>query len=371
MSKRPSSEELAEQVRSGQAWREFCRLLEQAGEAVLAPGNPDNLLDRAEGYRMLTRLLRYALEAYLEHGDPLHPELAVVISDTIKIAAENPDNLYHGAAIAGHYDYRVWGTRGAARRLTFNTFRAGGFGGGGQGVGTTLHDEDLRVAPDGTFELVLSQREHPGNWLRLYPNTSGLSIRETFIDKKTDQHAELHIERLGADRTPPPPLDAAHLHRALIRSAHYMRAVTEMMADWSRRQAVQPNVFVDVETDDTRLWKDTQIKYHQAYFALGAEEALVVEFTPPACAYWMIVLHNYWTETLDYRHHQITLNSGSAQVQADGSVRCVIAHRDPGIPNWLDTAGHARGTVGVRWVGPAIVDVTPSARLVRISEIGT
>ena len=52
----------------------------------------------------------------------------------------------------------------------------------------------------------------------------------------------------------------------------------------------------------------------------------------------------------------------------DGSVRFVIAHRDPGVPNWLDTAGHQRGTVGVRWVGPDVVDVLPTTSVVELSS---
>ena len=39
------------------------------------------------------------------------------------------------------------------------------------------------------------------------------------------------------------------------------------------------------------------------------------------------------------------------------------------MPNWLDTAGHRRGTVGVRWVGPDVVDVLPSTRVVQLSEL--
>ena len=50
-------------------------------------------------------------------------------------------------------------------------------------------------------------------------------------------------------------------------------------------------------------------------------------------------------------------------------MRFVIAHRDPGVPNWLDTAGHRRGTVGVRWVGPDVVDVLPSTRVVPLSSL--
>ena len=36
---------------------------------------------------------------------------------------------------------------------------------------------------------------------------------------------------------------------------------------------------------------------------------------------------------------------------ADGSVRLALAHLDPGHPNWLETAGHARGTMCLRFVG--------------------
>ena len=28
----------------------------------------------------------------------------------------------------------------------------------------------------------------------------------------------------------------------------------------------------------------------------------------------------------------------------------MVAHRDPGVPNWLDTLGHERGVMIIRWV---------------------
>ena len=34
----------------------------------------------------------------------------------------------------------------------------------------------------------------------------------------------------------------------------------------------------------------------------------------------------------------------------DGRVRVVVAHEDPGLPNWLETAGHDRGTMCWRWI---------------------
>jgi len=361
--------EAVQKVVSGEAWREFCHLMAEAGEAVMAEGNPDDPLDRAEGFRMLTRLMRGALESNLEWNDPLHPKLICVCHETIKIVAENPDNLYLGSSIDGAHDYRIHGTRGEARWISFNTFGGGGFGSGGRGTGTTLHEEQLEVAPDGTFEVVLSQREHAGNWLRLEPDSRSVTIRQTFTDKANQQPADLTLERLDADASPPPPLDPEHLVRALQITGHYVRAVTDIGASWARRQAEFPNVFADAQDEYTAKFADPQITYHQAYFDLAPDEALVVDLQPPECDYWMIALHNHWMETLDYRYHRITLNNGSAAAGPDGSVRCVVAHRDPGVPNWLDTAGHQRGTVGVRWVGHEVEDSQPVATLVPLGEL--
>jgi len=36
-------------------------------------------------------------------------------------------------------------------------------------------------------------------------------------------------------------------------------------------------------------------------------------------------------------------------VDPDGVIRLVVAHRDPGVPNWLDTTGHAQGFLSPRW----------------------
>jgi hypothetical protein len=363
--------EAEERVLSGAVWREFCRGLESAGEAILAPGNPEDPFERAEGYRMLTRLLRGALEAQLEHATPTHPQLICTCHETIKIVAENPDNLYLGASIDGSLDYRIRGTRGEARWISFNTFAGGGFGGGGgRGTGTTLHEHQIEFRPDGSFELVLSQRPHPGNWLRLEPDTRSLTIRQTFLDKRRERPAELAIERIGADGAPPPPLDPSRLERALRGALGYVRNVTEIGAGWTRRQAAHPNVFANVQTDDTFKFKDPQITWNQAYFELGPDEVLWVEFRPPRCDYWMIALHNFWTETLDYRHHPITLNNRSAKLDADGVARFPIAARDPGHPNWLDPAGHRRGIVGVRWVGEDVENVVPGTRLQKPGRLG-
>ncbi len=362
-------DEITQKVVDGTAWREFCDLLADAGTTILAEGNPDDPLDRAEGFRMLTRLLRGALESKLEYGQGSHPALICTCHETIKIVGENPDNHYLGSSLDGKYDYRIWGTRGDARWISFNLFSGAGFGGGGPGTGATMHEEQMHIEPDGTFELIISPREHPGNWLRSEADTRSLAIRQTFLDKAHQTHAELHIERIDDQVTATEPLTAEQLYLSLIYAGLYVKGVADIGSQWARRQAQWPNVFTDeAELAETDKFKDPQIKWHQAYFELDDDQALVVEVTPPACDYWMIALHNHWMETLDYVNHQATLNCHTSVVDDDGRVRWVIAHRDPGVPNWLDTAGHRRGTVGVRWVGPDVIDVLPSTRVVPLDS---
>jgi hypothetical protein len=195
-------------------------------------------------------------------------------------------------------------------------------------------------------------------------------VRQTFLDKRHQRHAELRIERIDDDGTTHDPLQPQELYDSLIYAGYYVKGVAQVGAQWATRQSKWPNVFTDeAQLPDTNKFKDPQINWHQAYFDLAEDEALVVEVTPPECEYWMIALHNHWMETLDYVHHQSTLNCHSAQLEPDGSVRFVVSHIDPGVPNWLDTTGHQRGTVGVRWVGPDVVDVLPATRVVTLDSL--
>ena len=92
------------------------------------------------------------------------------------------------------------------------------------------------------------------------------------------------------------------------------------------------------------------IAYYHGYFELADDEALVIDVTPPDCDYWNFQLNNHWMESLDYRYFPITVNKASAKLRDDGSLRIVVSARDPGKDNWIDTCGHARGTMCLRWV---------------------
>jgi hypothetical protein len=182
-------------------------------------------------------------------------------------------------------------------------------------------------------------------------------VRQTFADRESERASELSIERLDPGERCE-PLAPERVGFALSATPALVRALVEMALSWS--------AFVDVMPAAAAIFRDPEIQFHVAYFELAPDEALVVEARPPACDYWMFVLSNHWLETLDYTRHRITLNNHSAVLEPDGTVKVVVAGRDPGHPNWLDTAGHARGTIGVRWVGKGVAAVVPSARVVRL-----
>jgi hypothetical protein len=356
---------MREAVLSGAAWDQFCDALKEVGKLVLDARAPSDPLDRAEGYRFLMRLVRYGFESFLEYNDPLFPQLHRGSHETIKIIHENPDNLYLGARIDGRSAYRVYGRLGTASWMSFNV-HAGAFGSGGRGTAEAIDARSLEVGPDRSFELFLGGDRRGPNWLPLPPDAGSLIVRQTFADRASERPAQLAIERLGAVG-PPEPLAPEQVGFALSATPAMMRALVGMALSWSDDLAQAKNRFAAVMPAAAAIFRDPDIGFHVAYFELAPDEALVVEVRPPACDYWMFVLSNHWLETLDYTRHRVTLNHHSAVLEPDGSLRVIAAARDPGHPNWLDTAGHARGTLGLRWVGKGVQDVVPSSRVERLA----
>ncbi len=360
----------AERLFDGAIWEEFCDTLKRAGAVIRRERSPKDPLDQAEGYRYLSRLLRLALEKFVEHNDPAAPRFYRLSHETAKIGCDNPDSYYQNAAISGQYEYRLWGTRGTVSYLGFGTYY-GHYGSGGRsGCSGYLEAGDLQMDADGRFEIILSCREHPGNWLRMEPDTSMLIVRQNFLDRTDEQLAELHIERLGA-AGPPAPLTPAHVAAGLIDAAHFVVGTAALFTDWAEGFTRRPNELLPLDPTLTGgAHGDPNIVYYMGYWELRPDEALLIDAMPPECEYWNFQLNNYWMESLDYRYHTIHYNKVTTQYRPDGSFRLVVAHADPGVPNWVDTAGHRRGTMGLRWV-KAASHPTPSTRVVKVADLAS
>ena len=228
-----------ERIRSvveGRVWEEFCDALRSAGRVVLDAA-PADALDRAEGLRYVGRLATHALRSFLEESDPAHPRLS---ASTPKIGGDNPDYAYTNCVVSGRFEYRLRGERGDAHRIGFGTYHGGlGTPEGLQASGY-LTDADLAVEPDGRFELLLSARPQPGNWLPMRPETNQLTIRQTLLDRRRERPARFEIERQGRAE-PPAPLDPAAFAASLGRAQGFVEGVTRQFVGWSRSFAARPN----------------------------------------------------------------------------------------------------------------------------------
>ncbi|MGH8541319.1 MAG: DUF1214 domain-containing protein [Stenotrophobium sp.] len=360
-------------VVSGQVWDEFCDALKRAGQQVLRPEAPGDALDRAEGFRYLSRLLRIGLEMHLEFADPDFPGFFAPSHETGKIGADNPDNLYLMGRLNGRHDYVIRGERGTVPYLSFGT-QKGGYETNGRMEQTGFIDAStLQIGADGQFEIVLSQQPHPGNWLKLEPESNAVIVRQTFLDRKRERPAQVRIERLGADAKPA-PLSAAKLQAGLTNAARFVEGTSKLFSDWAQGYQKHANQLPPADQVlCQRVGGDPNIFYYHSYWKLAPDEALLIHIARiPECRFWNLQINNYWMESLDYRYHRICFNKHSATLDTDGGASFVLAHRKPdfpgGHPNWLETAGHDKGTMCLRWVG-ANKHVHPTARVVKHSEI--
>jgi hypothetical protein len=355
-------------VLSGQVWNEFCDRLKAAGQVILRPEAPATELDRAEGWRYLTRLLRVGLEMMLEHSDPDFPVFYAASHTTAKIGADNPDNMYLNATITGDREYRIRGTRGSVAYLSFGS-KANRYAIDGTMASTgEIESPALRCAADGSFEVTASARPQVGNWLPLAPDSSMLLVRQTFLDRAREVPATLSIECLGRPKYPA-PLSAARLARSLASATAFVHGTARTFADWAQLFRAQPNTLATV--DQAMFWKaggDPRIFYLHGYWQLAPDEALVIETPVPECDIWNIQLDNYWMESLDYRYLPVTVNKHTARYNADGSVTCVVAATDPGVGNFLCTDGHQSGTLLLRWTG-ATNHPVPACRVVKLAQL--
>jgi hypothetical protein len=361
----------AKRVVTGKSWDEFCDQLKAAGAALMYPGAPADPFQQAEGLRYLTRLTRGGLEAYVEYSDPAFPVLRRMVHETVKMGADNPDNYYFNAQISGNYEYRITGKRNTVHYLGFFT-QNGNYGTTGNlsPCGKLEHTE-LELMPDGSFEIILSKTKKGSNWLKIEDETSLLIVRQTFSNRLAEVPAELHIENLDG-RKAPAPVTPARIDEGLKTASLFIAGAPLLFARWAKgfqRHTNQLPLF-DPGTSN-EAGGDPAIFYYHSHWKLAPDETLVIDVKPPACDSWNFQLDNYWMESLDYRYFHVCINKTAAVINKDGSVTVVVSHSDPGVPNWIETAGHNEGTMCWRWyrLNAGEQPVTPSCRVIKLTEL--
>ena len=329
---------------SGQAWNHLLDTLKRTGEVVLSDSVPHDPVDMASGFRHLLVLLGVGIDELLRRGLDQVPAVKPSGMDAAyKWGMECPDCIYVGSALKGGSTYRLWGNRGSARYVGLQVMA---------GMGSTANAliDEFELGPDGEFEIILSAEPHEGNWLPLDENATMLVVRHFFYDWEHEVPVTMSIEPLSGPtdlEERPPEEPKAAMARQVIALGDFVEENLNFFLGFSNPEA--PNTFLP-PLDGTAMGAAAENRPVIGSWKLAPDEALIIEVTPPEGLYWSYSLGNIWWETIDYGNHQSSLNGYQAVVDDDGKVRVVVAHQDPGVANWLDTAGHSEGPIILRCV---------------------
>lgn len=364
---RPHEGPSADDVQALRAsWDAWCTSLAETGRRVLDGELAEAADSRelAEALRATMRMAAMAVQQRLDFNDPDFPRFFRALDDRAPYAGPDAHITYLSAAVRGDATYRISGHH-HDRQMNLGR----------------LWSADLETDDEGRFEIIASADELPGNWVALdpavvdptavpdlYPMAAGgLTGRFYVWDPDDVRPIEIAIERIDDGRPEmPEPLTVDRL-------AGQIDAVTRLtgpMVEWWLRRAErireehEPNVVgpPGVRPPGVPTFQPppgSPLNYGVCCWELADDEVLVIDTALPDAEYWSFQAYDPWWESPDVQFRQTSIGHTSAFVDADGRFRAVVAHRDPGVPNWLDTAGARRGFVFYRWLRPAGAMPTP------------
>ena len=349
-------------------WQQFCRRIGDAGAAALSDPMAADSSDQAEGLRCLSRQLVFALQDAMEFRDPDFPAFHRYDDDVTKWGGPNADNNYLRCAIdpAGLYRLTadVTGCREAILSLSEGDMQLEKYG-----IFSEHALRDLEI-DDGRLEVMISPERPDGarNWMATDPAVRQMFIRVYVCDWAADPVPQFYIERIdGADQRPA-PLTVDGVGAALDEAASWVEASVPY---WMRFIARSRQFNGDNHLAPPRAARGgaDNIAYGGGFWNLGPDEAWLIEFEPPQAFGWSVQTQTWpWFESGDFAHAQTSLNEVQAHTDDDTRVRVVVSHRDPGVPNWIDTEGRPVGMFVFRWIGSATMPV-PEATVIALTEL--
>jgi len=333
---------------SDDAFQGFLDALDQSRQLILEQTEDvGDGTDRAEGLRHLVRLIEMQNARTTDEHDPAHPYIIRCPTVSCRVGFDNPDFTYVSIPnISPEYTYRVFGKRGTVPYISMQVFD-NPFGGD-----VFMTSEELVVEPDGSYEIILSatEPEDASNWMELTPTADFFILRNGFYDWNNEVEASVQVEVIAGPMSGSVPVLTPD------------EFVDEMAALSQRLRSIPTSIFNarntwplnDLNEPDPAAFGIPGAGVPSAVssagrYELGPDEALIIETPVPNVVHGGIQIGNYWVESIDYASRQTSLNWFQSTPDSDGVIRYVLAHEDPGVPNWLDIGGHPRGGIFFRW----------------------
>ncbi len=367
-----------------EAWTAYCDALREEGERILAgeAGDARDAQELAEALRAVARIGIMSLQQRMDFNDPDFPVFFRALDDRFKYGAPDTHITYLQSTVRGDATYRVHAQH---HGRIFNVNPR-------WNPNVAVWSPQLEAKPDGSVDVVISAKPHEGNWLSIDPSfrgdehvpdsfpmaDGGLVLRSYYLDWYDERPPGFfHIDRVD-DAAPdyPTPLTPARFGSQLQGAANLLRKA----ARWwiARSVTVRAQSVANVMSPPNPVppgalgWKapqGTPINYGTCCWDLGPDEALYIESELPDGPHWSFQLVNAWWEAPDQQNRQASLGSSHAHIDPDGRFRGVVAHRDPGVPNWLDSGEARRGFLWYRWFQPRDKQPVPVCRVVKFDEL--
>jgi hypothetical protein len=349
---------------------DYLGALEEAVDEIANTWRPDDPEYRADVYRQIMMQFSYGYFAFF-HADAEHPDWAPLWNPVYTLQP-NPDDIYLYCPISAEHSYRLSGNRGTVKMLLINTQ------GGLPGVGETdskgvsyadIDDGDLTLDAEGNFELLISAERpagHTGDWLQIKPGATCLMTRYRSYDWLGEIDPVMSIECLTA-KNPKKRLSPEEILERIKKMAAMPVAATRLF--YAMQNQVKANVGVNTFEPQRLGGALSRQIYIPAVYDFDDGEALILETDlPKVRRYWNWQINDPYFNTVEYVYRLSSTNGHYAHVASDGRFYAVLALEDPGVPNWLDTAGYKQGTIYGRWYD-CDSHPMPTLKRVKFSEI--
>lgn len=329
--------------------------------------------DLAEGFDYLAGSIAATVQLARARSRT-HPGFVTSTGPSTKMGLDNPDTLYLHADIEPTATYRVWGRRGSTTDLSFQVLRGDYTPSKVPGGDDAFDDRRIPIGDDGTFEIMFGPDQaaasERADYFGLGDGASMLAVREVYSDW-SQRRGEIAIERVDTVGTAPPDLDLERVRRRYATAGKMLLARLNTWFNFPTWFYLDEPVNTFTPPRLTPGGLSTQYS-SVGHFRLSPDETMIITVPKSAAPYQGFQLGSMWYISLDYVNHQTSLNSSQAQVDADGMIRMVVAHRNPGVANWIETTGHETGIMQFRWQRtdvPIPPEQGPTAQIIDAGDV--
>lgn len=232
-----------------------------------------------------------------------------------------------------------------------------------------LDSLDMQIAADGSFIIEVDGNPAEGrkNHIQTKPGADFIMVRDALGDWRSDMANALEVVRLNPDAGPKSDeAMAQHLAKIAVDGVYYTVYCT-VSGSGQAPNTIRPPLSSGAFGGMPSQWGT------KGNIDLAEGDAIIVRSNAAGATFRNLVLTDPFHISIEYWKRTSSLNMVQIAPDADGDFTTVIAHRDPGIHNWLDTGGVQRMMFGQRWQafdrGAKHDDPWMTAKLVKFDDL--